>query len=74
MLAILENSFKKGYIDFIPGTSKQIDADKLDLAKIARMLSGRDPGKLLPSTMNYLRAAEGEVFNKLSPEIKITFT
>ena len=74
VLELLDKSFPKGYKSYIPGTSKQIDAGQLDLEEIARLLSRHDTDRLLPTTINYLRTAEAEVFSKLSPEGKIRFT
>ncbi len=73
-LVILESSYKKGFKEYLSGTSKHIDTGTLDLGKIARLLGRHDYSKLLPSTVNYLRTAESEIFAKLSPEDKIKFT
>lgn len=47
---------------------------KKNLKKLVDLLSGFDSQKLLPTTENYLRMAESQVFNKLSPEGKKLFT
>lgn len=48
--------------------------EKKHLSKLIKLLSNNDKNKLLPSTLNYLRMVETEVFNKLSSDGKVLFT
>ncbi|OLS33741.1 hypothetical protein [Bacillus sp. MRMR6] len=44
------------------------------LLKLVKLISKYEGNKLLPSTTNYMRIAEAEVFNNLSSEGKVLFT
>jgi len=47
---------------------------KINLSKLIKLIAGHNFNKLHPSTTNYVRLVESEIFNKLSPEGKILFT
>ena len=48
--------------------------EPINLSKIVKLIAGHNVNKLHPSTINYLRLVESEIFNKLSSEGKILFT
>lgn len=73
VLKILDKSLSKTK-NILSIRNKTIDGDQIDLKKITRLLSRHNSSKLLHTTLNYLRVAEADVFTKLSPKAKITFT
>jgi len=47
---------------------------KIHLSKLVKLITGHNQNMLHPSTINYVRMVESEIFNKLSSEGKILFT
>jgi len=61
--------------DKVFGPDKPVNFnEKKHLLKLTKLLSNKGTNKLLPSTVNYLRTVEAEVFKKLSAEGKVLFT
>lgn len=72
---LIENHSEGGIKDKFTGPSKPVNYnEKNNLQKLIKLISGHDHNKLLPSTSNYLRTVEGEVFGKLSSKGKVLFT
>ncbi|MCH8568867.1 MAG: hypothetical protein LAT67_11410 [Balneolales bacterium] len=72
---LMKHHSEGGIIDKITSREKDVNYnEEKNLIKVLRLIAGHDMAKLHPSVVNYLRVAEAEVFNKLSPDGKILFT
>ncbi len=45
-----------------------------EMKKLIKLISVKDPDKLLPTTKNYLRIVEAEILNKLNADGQVSFT
>jgi len=75
IVKLIENHSDGNFKDKWLGPDQPVNYnEKLHLSNLTKLLSNKDKNKLLPSTANYLRMIEAEVFNKLSSDGKILFT
>lgn len=70
------NNHSEGNVkDKFFGPDKPVNYNqKKNLTKLLKLIANHDTDKLHPSVSNYVRMAEAEIFNKLSPNGRILFT